>query len=334
MTTDVRPVRWTGVGSWPGEDMAEALTITFDECPDLPYLPELPARGAPSSMVGRGTALLSGLAVDLQPAGWRLTDASGSDHRRAITRLREDLDLLEEHAQGYAGLFKLSVAGPWTLAAMVERPRGDRALADSGARRDLGQSETQGLADLVVELQRRLPQLSLIVQLDEPLLPAVLAGAVPTASGFSRHRSVEAPEASGVVAAIVDRLGSLTPSVPVVVHGCAAGMPIGLLHRAGVRGLSLDLDQLRGPDWDAVAAAMEDGVWLGAGVVPAADAPGPDHLAARVLGPLRDLGLQPEVSSRLVLTPACGLAGVSVAEAVRTLRLRTAAGIVTDELAR
>ena len=50
----------------------------------------------------------------------------------ARSTLRSDLDLLEEHAQGYSGRLKLSAAGPWTLAALMERPRGDRVLADSG----------------------------------------------------------------------------------------------------------------------------------------------------------------------------------------------------------
>ena len=154
------PIRVTGIGSWPGTEMADAIKITFAECPDLPYLPELPARGAHARMIGRSTALLAGLAVDLQPAGWRLTDGSGRDHRLAIATLRHDLDLLEEHAQGYVGPVKYSVAGPWTLAATMERPRGDRVLADHGARRDLAQSLAEGLSELVVEMGRRLPETS------------------------------------------------------------------------------------------------------------------------------------------------------------------------------
>ena len=61
----------TGIGSWPGTEMADALKITFAECPDLPYLPELPARGPDAGLIGRGTALLTGLGIDLQSAGWR-----------------------------------------------------------------------------------------------------------------------------------------------------------------------------------------------------------------------------------------------------------------------
>ena len=121
--------------------------------PSCRTCPSCRPAGAYAGLIGRSTALLAGLAVDLQPAGWRLTDGSGRDHRRAINTLRSDLDLLEEHAQGYAGPLKYAVAGPWTLAATMERPRGDRVLADYGARRDLAQSLAEGVADLIVEMR-------------------------------------------------------------------------------------------------------------------------------------------------------------------------------------
>ena len=49
-----RGVVSTGIGSWPGTEMADALKIAFAECPDLPYLPELPARGPYAGLIGRG----------------------------------------------------------------------------------------------------------------------------------------------------------------------------------------------------------------------------------------------------------------------------------------
>ncbi len=328
-------IRTTGIGSWPGTDMMDAIKIAFSECPDLPYLPELPARGPYAQMIGRSTAFLAGLAVDLQPAGWRLTDASSRDHRLAISTLRADLDLLEEHAQGYQGTIKLSVAGPWTLAAMMERPRGDRLLADYGARRDLNQSLAEGIAQLVAELSRRLPDVEFLIQLDEPLLPAVLAGTIATASGFSRHRSVEPSEVS---AALILTLVRLAPT-PVAVHCCAAGAPVDLLRAAGVAGVLIDIDQLSSADWDAVAATLEAGQWVGMGALPTdrtrhPDQLGPDQVARRVLQPVRDLGLEPPTAARMVITPACGLASATRDAAVQALRtLRSAAQIVTEQLA-
>ncbi|HEY5822583.1 MAG TPA: methionine synthase [Propionibacteriaceae bacterium] len=331
--SELQTVLSTGVGSWPGTDMADALKIAFAECPELPYLPELPARGAHAQLIGRSAAFLSGLAVDLQPAGWRLTDASSREHRLAKATMRSDLDLLEEIAQGYAGLFKISVAGPWTLAAMMERPRGDRVVADHGARRDLSQSLTEGIGELVADVRRRLPDLRIVLQLDEPLLPSVLAGSVPTASGFSRHRYVDIPEASSAITAIVERLAA-TGEVPMAVHCCAADAPVELVWKAGVRGVSLDLDLVTTQQWDAIGAAMSEGLWLGLGALPTNRSTNPDEVAQRTLRPLRALRMDPAYASQLVLTPSCGLASFNPEAAVRALRtLRTAAGIVTEQLA-
>jgi methionine synthase II (cobalamin-independent) len=331
VSEDVTPVRSTGIGSWPGTDVADAVKIAFAEAPDLPYLPELPARGAYAGLVGRGTALLAGLTVDLQPAGWRLADASSREHRLAISTLRSDLDQLEEQAQGYVGPLKYAVAGPWTLAASVERPRGDRVLADRGARRDLGQSLAEGVADLVGEMRRRLPEAVAVVQLDEPLLPAVLAGGVATASGLSRHRAVEPPEVSTTLRYLVERL----PDTRVLVHCCAAGPPLALLQTAGVAGVLLDADQLDAHTQDAVGVALEAGLEIGLGALPTTGPPcSADQVARRALTVLRDLGVEPTRSGQLILTPACGLAGATSAYAVRALRtVYTAAGIVTEQLA-
>jgi methionine synthase II (cobalamin-independent) len=331
VSEQLSPVRSTGIGSWPGTDVADAIKIAFAEAPDLPYLPELPARGAYAGLVGRGTALLAGLTVDLQPAGWRLADASSREHRLAISALRSDLDQLEEQAQGYAGPIKYAVAGPWTLAASVERPRGDRVLADRGARRDLGQSLAEGVDDLVAEMRRRLPDAAPVVQLDEPLLPSVLVGSVATASGLSRHRPIEPPEASTALRYVVERV----TGTRVLVHCCAADPPVALLQGAGVHGVLGDTDQLAGAAWDAVGSALDAGLEIGLGALPTTRPPGtPDQVARRVLNVLRDLGVDPARSGQLVLTPACGLAGVAVADAVRFLRTaRTAADIVTDQIA-
>src|SRR4051812_43619153 len=100
----------TGVGSWPGDDAveyAEAVRVVLGEVPALPSLPELPGRGAQAGMVGRPLATIADLGFDLQPAGWRLTDNAGVDHRRARSLLAQDLDQLEEQAQDFRGTLKI-----------------------------------------------------------------------------------------------------------------------------------------------------------------------------------------------------------------------------------
>ena len=321
----------TGVGSMPGADAADydrAVDVVLDALPDLPHVPELPGRGEHATMTGRTVAVLAELGADLQPAGWRLTDASGLDHRRARSLLAQDLDSVEERSQGYTGPFKIQVAGPWTLAATVERPRGDRVLADHGARRELAQALAEGLRDHVADVQRRIPGAQVVVQVDEPALPAVLAGRVPTASGFHRHRSVDAPLASPalewVFAAITE--SGATP----IAHCCAADVPVGLLTGAGAAGVSVDLDVLPVSSYDDLAGLLEQGSPVYLGVVPATapDVPLSDRVVTeRVLRMLDMLGLDPTTAPSLAVTPSCGLAGATPEWAHGALRLcRTVAG--------
>jgi methionine synthase II (cobalamin-independent) len=322
----------TGVGSWPGstaEEYAEAIRVVLGEVPDLPYLPELPGRGAHAGMVGRTLGMIADLGFDLQPAGWRLTDAPGVDHRRARSLLAQDLDQLEEQAQAFRGVLKMQVTGPWTLAAMVEKPRGDKVLADHGARRELAQALAEGMTAHLADVRRRVDAEHVVVQVDEPALSAVLAGSIPTASGFGRHRSVHPPEASEALSWVLESAGT-EPWV----HSCAAGTPWSLVRDAGARGLSGDLSVLSADDLDAFAEALEAGERVALGVVPstapaagraadpAADGPSETAVTERVLRTLDILGLDPDgVSERLVLTPTCGLAGATSAWARRATDL-------------
>src|SRR5207248_10839193 len=126
----------TAIGSLPGDDIDAALALVVDALPDLPHLPELPARGPGAAMIGRTAAQLVDLHVDLQPAGWRLVDRAGFDERRAADLLERDLDALVPALAGYGGPLKVQLAGPWTLVSSVELPRGGKVLGDSGATRD------------------------------------------------------------------------------------------------------------------------------------------------------------------------------------------------------
>ena len=324
--------RATGVGSHPGDDQHaydEAVRLVLGELPDLAYVPEVPGRGAAATMTGRGVAVLAALGADLQPAGWRLTDAPGVDHRRARSLLAQDLDGFEEQSQGFTGTLKVQVAGPWTLAATVERPRGDKVLADFGARRDLAQSLAEGLRDHVADLVRRVPTAAgLVVQVDEPALAAVLSAGIPTASGLGRHRAVHPPEASEALEWV---LGAVAESgAEPWVHTCAPGAPLELLRGAGARGLSVDHSELSARDYDDLGAALDAGDTVALGILPATDPAQPPtdgEVTEAVVRWLDMLGLDPEVvGDRLVVTPSCGFAGASPTWAGQALKmLRTAA---------
>jgi methionine synthase II (cobalamin-independent) len=320
----------TGVGSMPGgeplgsetdnaREYAEALSVVLGELAEEPHVPELPGHGAIASMTGRALAVVTDLGADLQPAGWRLTDAAGVDLRRARSLLAQDLDAVEEQTQDYTGVFKTQLTGPWTLAATVEKPRGDRVLSDHGARRELAQALAEGLRTHVADLRRRLPGVTeLLVQVDEPALPAVLAGAIPTASGFGRHRTIHPPEASEALAEVFEAI-SQAGAVPIA-HCCAADVPVELLRKAGARGISVDLAAVGAGVFDGLASALEAGERVLLGVVPALDPASP--VSDRSVGEkaqrwLDMLGLEP--SDNLVLTPACGLAGSTPAWARQAL---------------
>jgi methionine synthase II (cobalamin-independent) len=321
------------VGSLPGDDVREAVGVVLDTLPELPYLPELPARGPGAGMLGRAAGLLVDLYAEVQTSGWRFADRPGMDARRAVSYLGEDLDALEELAEGYRGALKVQAAGPWTLAAGIELRSGDKALGDPGACRDLAASLAEGLAAHLADVARRVPGARLVLQLDEPALPGVLAGTVPTASGFGTLSAVEPAVVEQALETVVSAVGA-----PVTVHCCAPRVPVPLLRRAGVAGISLDAGLLTTGEDEDLGAAVEAGCALFLGVVPSTE-PASSKLSdpAGTVSPVRALwrrlGLPPEtMASSVVVTPACGLAGASVPYSRAAMRhTRAAAKVLLDQ---
>jgi len=310
----------TGVGSMPGEDVRESLRVIRGEVRDFVFVPELPARGPHAGMIGRGLAVLEGLEADLQPAGWRLGVGSGRDLRRARSLLAEDLDAAEDLLADHVDPVKVQVTGPLTLAAQVERARGDKLVGDHGARRELAESLAEGLTTFLADVRRRFGRAEqIVVQIDEPSITAVLGGGIPTASGFGRHRTVQAPEADALLRQVVDAI-SAAGARPVV-HSCAPDVPVALLAGAGFTAVSFDLG-LAEPD-DSWSEAFEAGTDLWPGVVPSAEAQVTDaELGRRIEGFFSRLGFDEDVyTPRTVVTPTCGLAGASLAWARRALSL-------------
>ncbi len=214
----------TGIGSLPGTDIREAVRTVLGELPDLPHLPELPARGPGAEMLGRSAGLLVDLPVDLYVGRWRLTAHAGRDARRTADLWERDLDALTEEAAGYEGPLKVQCAGPWTLAAGIDLPVGGRVLRDPGAVRELTGSLGEGLARHVAELAKRVPGARVLLQLDEPSLPAVLDGRVPTESGLHMLGAVGPDRAEQALRQVIEAAG-----VPAIVHCCAADAPVALL---------------------------------------------------------------------------------------------------------
>jgi methionine synthase II (cobalamin-independent) len=309
----------TGIGSLPGTDPLEAAQLVFGELPLLPHLPELPARGAGAEMIGRSAALLVDLPVEIVPSGWRLTAHVGADLRRARDFLAWDLDALEAAGAGYAGPVKMQAVGPWTLAASLELVNGHRVVRDHGAARDLAESLAEGLRRHLDELRKRVPGAVPVLQLDEPSLPAVLAGHVPTPSGYGTVRSVEPTVVEQALRGVLH----VAPEGARVVHCCASDVPLDVLRNAGADAISLDASQLDATRYDALGEAVDAGTSLWLGVLPATDAAiSLDTAREPIRRVWAELGFpSAQLAPSVVPTPACGLALATPAYARRALTL-------------
>lgn len=353
MTVAVPAVPATGIGSLPSEladgRFLEATRIIAGELP-LPHIAELPGLGAGADLLGRTGALLAQVSEDLAweavPDGWRRTSAPGRDMRRAWSWWSESLDALEQVLASHTGAVKVQLAGPWTLAAGMRRDVGERALSDAGLVRDLSAALAAATADHVREVRRRLPHISqVIVQLDEPSLPAVLSGAIATHSGFGRLAPVPGAEAAPLLARVAE--SAHAEDAPVVVHCCALGVPWQVLAEAQVDGVSLDATLLR--DDSATISALE--TWLDAGrrlwwgVVPATGPSTVPTEGALVDGALARLEFwrarlsldEITWAAQVTVTPTCGLAGATAAWARAAMAATRQAGVrvaAIDEVAR
>jgi methionine synthase II (cobalamin-independent) len=328
----------------PGTNPAEAMRVIAGELPDFPYLAELPDRGPGADLIGRTAALLVDMPAELTTRGWRLAERPGRDLARARSMLTSDLDVLEEVLQGFTGPVKVQLCGPWTLAATIELTRTmNVALSDPGAVADLTASLAEAATAHAADVAKRVPGGKLVVQFDEPALPSVIAGLVPTQSGLSRLAPVEADT-------IQDRLSEVLAATPAytLVHCCATTVPFGIIQRAGADGLAFDLSQLRRGEEDEVAEAAEAGMGVLAGAVPTAPEAGPSgqvgginpadgsdearQSAERVIRLWQRLGLPLATGpQQVVITPACGLAGASPGYARAALtRCREAAAMLPE----
>jgi len=333
----------------PGTNPAEAMRVIAGELPAFPYLAELPGRGPGADLTGRTAALLIDMPVEVTPRGWRLAERPGRDLARARSMLASDLDVLEEVLQGFQGPVKIQLCGPWTLAATLELTRTmNVAVSDPGAVADLTASLAEGAAAHAADVAKRVPGAQLVVQFDEPALPAVAMGAVPTASGLSRLAAIEDEPLRERLAQVLAAADRYT-----VVHSCGNGVPFGIIRLAGADAVSFDLSQLRRGEEDGVAEAAEAGMGVFTGAVPAVPGPAPTvpgpgqagrinpadgsnearETAERVMRLWRRLGLPlGTLPGQAVITPACGLASASPTQARAALTRCREAGSMLAEL--
>lgn len=305
----------TGIGSWPGTDIANAVTTVIGELPDLPHVVELPARGLGADMIGRTGVLLVDIEIDAATSGYRVSRRPSTTSRRARDFLTEDLDVLEEQwelagLRGSGRAVKVQAAGPLTMAADIELAFGHRALTDRGAVRDIAGSLAEGVAAHADEVARRLGA-EVVVQFDEPRIAAVLAGRLQGVTSLEQIAAVPAPEVADLLGSVVQRVNR-----PVIVHTCSADVPFEVFGRSGVHGVSFDLSLLPTSRYDAVGEYLESGGVAVLGVVPGTDPekyPAWRESAAPAVELMDRLGFPRRyLAERVAVSPTCGLSGASL----------------------
>ena len=314
----------TGIGSWPGTSPREAAEIVLGELHALAHLVELPARGVGADMIGRAGALLIDIGIDTMPRGYRIANGRSAAVRRAASLLDEDIDALEE-AWEKAGLrggtrtVKVQAPGPITLAAHLELPGGHRAITDSGALRDLAGSLAEGVAAHRAQLQRRLDT-PVVVQFDEPSLPAALEGRLTGVTSLTPVHPVDVSVAIGLLDDCVDVVGA-----EVVLHSCSPGLPWKALQRSSIHAVSVDVSTLSAADLDGVGDFVDSGRTVLLGLVPTSAPPArpsAEEIAKAAVAVTDRLGFPRSVlRDRIGITPACGLAGATPAWARTAIEL-------------
>lgn len=305
----------TGVGSWPGTAARSAAQVVVGELAGaLAHLVELPARGVGADLLGRAGALLIDVAIDTVPRGYRITARPGAVTRRAVSLLDEDMDALEE-AWETAGLrggghaVKVQAPGPITLAAGLELANGHRAITDAGAVRDLTASLAEGVATHRAALSRRLDT-PVVVQLDEPSLPAALGGRLSGVTALSPVAALD----EAVAETLLDTCAAALAD-DVLLHSCAPELPWELLGRSGIGAMSVDAATLTAADLDGIAGFVESGrtVLLGvvAGTAPQRP-PSAEQVATALVAVTDRLGFaRSALRDRIGVTPPCGLASAT-----------------------
>ena len=306
------PAAASGVGSLPGTTPRDAANLVFSET-DLPYVPELPNRGPGAEIIGRTMALLSqvdpAFSVTTTTSGWRITDRPGRDVRRALSWWGEDLDAVEEFASGYVGPVKLQLAGPLTLAANVELVSGEKVLRDAGARRDIASALEVAAVGVVADLRRRVPNAHVVVQFDEPSLPAVLAGVVKSASGLTTLSAVEPQEIELLLEGLVAALHGNNAAA--AVHSCAPRPPLDLWRTCGFDLVSFDATLLGESDYDHLGAAIDAGQRLLLGAVRADGSATADSAIELITHLQRQLSFDDATwLPSIGVSPTCGLASL------------------------
>jgi hypothetical protein len=318
----------TGVGGLPHADPDACVAAAVGACPDLPFWPTRPEAVRDEEMVRQWALGLPGVGETDGGLAWVGRDKAPGRPGLAPSAAGTLDSFLRALRSRPPGWLKVQATGPVTLALAL-RTGGREALTVPAARGPLGLGYAARVRSLMTRVREALPAWKVLLVLDEPGLGHDLVGARPNlALDLWRTVGSTGAEVTGV-------------------HCCAAP-PWGLVLDLNPQLVSFDAVAHgdAATDDPAFRRLVESGAGVAWGLVPAADGPGAGTGAgagpvdpAAVAGRLLDLvrwtagDYLPEVLARSVVTPTCGLAGVSEPEAVRRLEVAASAGRTAWSLA-
>ena len=294
------------VGSLPHDDVADAVAFILDSQPRLPAAPSLPRRAAVEGMIPQAAWGIDGVSV--LPDGSLLVDEAAVDPEAPVgggldeepfVALRAFLDAIA----GRVAPFKIQLTGPVTLGLALHAVGvpGDRAFAVAA------KAVWTRTEEVLRAARRAAPGATPLMFLDEPGLTAALD------PGFPLGVDDTLDLVSSALAAIEERaIAGL--------HCCGrADWPVVL--QAGPQMLSLPVGAGAVDHPGAFTGYLERGGWLAWGAVPT-DRPlgeSAEILWRRLLAEwdgLAEGGCDPRrLVVQALITPACGLVGMDVAQA-------------------
>ena len=283
-----------GLGPLPGTDLVQAADVVLSELP-TPHLPQLPARGVGSDLIGRTAALLP-LNLDIGPRSWRVSRRPQIATMRARDQFERDLDLLEELWAGKVTELKVQLVGPWTLAAQIEMANGHRMITDRGATRDIADAVLYAAGEHRRDVEKRFG-VSTLLQLDEPVLGRVRRGKLKGTTDYEDIPAVPDDQLVEAYQPFGEHL--LHPSEPLY---CADWFTVDLAGEF---------------DWDALAGALDRGVRI---TVPVMEPREVFNIFDKLqLDPaLTAIDVYAEAGSTLVATAANYRAATEMAEALKS----------------
>jgi methionine synthase II (cobalamin-independent) len=302
----------SAVGSLPHEHVGEAVGFALAAQPRLPAAPSLPRRSAVEGMIPQAAWGIPGVLV--LPDGSLLVDEAAVDPDLPLGPALGDEPFVGLRAflaaiEGRVAPYKVQLTGPVTLGLALHAVgvAADRAFAVAAKAVGARTREVLG------EARRAAPGATPLLFLDEPGLTAALEPGFPLG-------------VDDTLDLVSSALASAQDEAIAGLHCCGrADWPVVL--QAGPQMLSLPVDAGARDHPGAFADYLERGGWLAWGAVPT-DRPLGDTaeiLWRRLMAEweaLVDGGCEAhKLVEQALITPACGLAGLDVAQAAHVVDL-------------